>query len=91
MKLRWLLLMTLAFSTLAHAFDTYRVGSRLIHVGDSASELVALIGEPVYKEPIETGRGGYVGERWQYNLDGKTVSFTIRGGRVDRIEEIHDH
>ena len=90
MKLRWMLLALLAFATLAHAFDTYRIGSRLIRIGDSASELIALIGEPVYKETIETRAAGFIGERWQYRLDGKTVMFTIRAGRVDRIEEIRD-
>ena len=77
-------------STAAHAFDTYRVGSRLIRTGDSVSELVALIGAPLYKETIETRHGGFVGERWQYRLDGKAVTFTIRDGRIVHIEEIRD-
>jgi hypothetical protein len=80
----------LALPLLAHAFDTYRIGSRLIRIGDSVSELVALIGAPLYKEPIETGRGGFIGERWQYRLDNKAVQFTIRGGRIEHIDEIRD-
>ena len=90
MKLRWLLLVLVAFATLAHAFDTYRVGSRLIRVGDSVSELVSLLGEPLYKEPVTTRFGGYVADRWQYRIDGKAVQFTIGGGRIREIEEIRD-
>jgi len=90
MKLRWIFLLCFALPALAHAFDTYRVGSRLIHTGDSASELLALLGQPGYKEPIETRAAGLLGERWQYQLDGKTVMFTIRAGRVSHIDEIRD-
>jgi|KBSMisStandDraft_5_1062788.scaffolds.fasta_scaffold78781_3 hypothetical protein len=90
MKLRWLLLVLLAFATLAQAFDTYRVGSRLIRVGDSVSELIDLLGEPIYKEQVTTRFGGYVADKWQYRLDGKAVQFTISGGRIQRIEEIRD-
>jgi len=35
MKLRWLLLVLLAFATLAQAFDTYRVGSRHENYGET--------------------------------------------------------
>ena len=90
MRLRWTMLLCLAFSTAAPAFDTYRIGSQLIHTGDSATELLDVLGNPVYKEPIETGRGGFVGERWQYRLDGKAVTFTIRDGRIVHIDEIRD-
>ena len=90
MKLRWLLLALVAFATLAHAFDTYRVGSRLIRVGDSVSELVSLLGEPIYKEQVTTRFGGYVADKWQYRLDGKAVQFTISGGRIREIDEIRD-
>lgn len=90
MKLRWILLLCIGLSTAVHAFDTYRIGSRLIRTGDSVSELVALIGEPLYKEPIETRHGGFIGEHWQYRLDNKAVTFTIRDGRVVHIDEIRD-
>jgi hypothetical protein len=90
MRLRWLLLICVAFATLAHAFDTYRVGSRLIRIGDSVSELIDMLGEPIYKEQVTTRFGGYVADKWQYRLDGKAVQFTISGGRIQRIEEIRD-
>ncbi|HEY6986459.1 MAG TPA: DUF2845 domain-containing protein [Rhodanobacteraceae bacterium] len=90
MRLRWILLLGLVLSAPVLAFDTYRVGSQLIRTGDSVSELLDLLGNPVYKETIETGRGGFVGERWQYRLDGKAVTFTIRDGRIVHIDEIRD-
>ncbi len=90
MKWRGWLMLGLAFAMPAFAFDTYRVGSQLIRTGDSVSELIDLLGEPIYKAPIETGRGGFIGERWQYRLDGKAVTFTIRGGKIDHIDEVRD-
>ena len=38
MKLRWIFLLCIGLSTAVHAFDTYRIGSRLIRTGDSVSE-----------------------------------------------------
>ena len=90
MKVRWILLLGLFVSTFAMAFDTYRFGSRLLRIGDSAVVLIQLAGEPPYKETIETGRSGFIGERWQYRLDGKTITFTIVAGKVARIEELRD-
>lgn len=90
MRFRWLSLVFFALSTLAQAFDTYRVGSHLLRVGDSVSALVDTLGQPLYKEPVESRFGGYVADRWQYRLDGKAVMFVIRGGRIERIEEIRD-
>ena len=90
MKFRWLLLAFLAMSTLAQAFDTYRVGSHLLSIGDSVSALVDTLGQPLYKEAVESRFGGYIADRWQYRLDGKAVTFVLRGGRIVRIEEIRD-
>src|SRR3954469_11231507 len=85
MKLRWLLLVLLACTTLAHAFDTYRVGSRLIRVGDSVSELIDLLGEPIYKEQVTTRFGGYVADKWQYRLRRQVAVPARRQGRA-----VHD-
>ncbi len=75
---------------LASAADTYRSGSRVITVGDSAAKLTQIVGTPTLKEPIETRQGGQVGERWQYAVDGKTVTFEIRDGKVHSIDERRD-
>lgn len=71
----------------AHALDTFRFDSRLVEVGDTAGKLIEVAGSPVYKEPIETDQGGAKGERWQYQVDGKTVTFVIRDGKISSIEE----
>jgi hypothetical protein len=75
---------------LVHAADTYRSGSRVVTVGDSAAKLTQVVGTPTVKEPIESKQGGHVGERWQYAVDGKTVTFEIRDGKVYSIDERRD-
>lgn len=80
----------LLMAGLAVAADTYRSGSRVITVGDSAAKLAQIVGDPAIKVPIETKEGGYQGERWQYSLDGKTVTFEIRDSKVASIDERRD-
>lgn len=75
---------------LAVAGDTYRSGSRVIAVGDSAAKLTQIVGSPAIKVPIESKEGGYQGERWQYAMDGKTVTFEIRDSKVAAIDERRD-
>jgi hypothetical protein len=82
-----MLILTAAFAASAMAFDTYRLGSRVIGVGDSVSSLVELAGQPIHKEPVETSDGGFVGELWQYRVGRKAVTFTIRAGRITQIDE----
>jgi len=36
---------------------------------------------------LENDYGAVTGERWEYDIDGKTVGFTIRNGKVERIDE----
>lgn len=75
---------------LATAADTYRSGSRVISVGDTAARLMQVVGAPTLREPVENKHGGRIGERWQYALDGKTVTFEIRDGKVLSIDERRD-
>jgi hypothetical protein len=81
------LLAGLGMAGLAQGADTYRSGTRVVSVGDSAAKLAGIVGEPAIKEPIESTQGGREGERWQYALDGKTVTFEIRNGKVASISE----
>ena len=90
MKLRWLLLVLLACGTLAHAFDSKLPVLVVVPLPVSVSELIVLLGDPLYKEQVTTRFGGYVADKWQYRIDGKAVQFTISGGRIQRIEEIRD-
>lgn len=71
--------------SVAHAGSTFRVGNRVLTVGDSAVFTRSLLGEPSYKEPIEDGYGAWRGERWQYEVDGRMVTVTIVAGRVGDI------
>ena len=84
------LLLALLVSSAAYAGDTYRHGLHVVTVGDTASKLTELVGEPGYKEPIESKAGGFEGERWQYSIDHKTVTFEIRSGRIASIDERKD-
>ncbi|WNL46831.1 DUF2845 domain-containing protein [Dyella sp. BiH032] len=85
---RLLLSALLLASVAAHASSTMRVGSQVLSVGESASRAIQLLGEPSFKEPIESEHGGYVGERWQYQReDGRIATITIVGGKVGSIEE----
>ncbi|HZP65503.1 MAG TPA: DUF2845 domain-containing protein [Rudaea sp.] len=90
MSRRVLLLAALLCAGNAFALDTYRFGSRLVEIGDSASKLIELAGEPAYKERIETAHGGREGERWQYVDDGKSIMFEIRDGKIASIEQIRN-
>jgi hypothetical protein len=77
----------LFLSTGVYAFDTYRFGDRIVEVGDSASKLIELAGEPILKEPVENEHGALKGERWQYVRDDLTVTFLIKDGKVSSIEQ----
>ncbi|WP_199100173.1 DUF2845 domain-containing protein [Dyella sp. ASV21] len=81
-------LLSLSLSLSAHAGSTYRVGSEVLTVGDSAARALQLLGKPDLKEPIESDLGGYQGERWQFlRDDGRIVIITILGGKVSDIQD----
>jgi hypothetical protein len=88
--LRRLLFSLLVCASCAHAADTFRFGNRLVEVGDSVAKLSDVAGAPAYKEPIESKEGGRQGERWQYSLDGHTVTFVIKDGNIASIEQKRD-
>ena len=86
---RTLLSVVLALATFAaHAGNTLRVGSQVLIVGESATRAIQLLGEPSFKEPIESENGGYIGERWQFQRqDGRVTTITVVGGKVGSIED----
>ena len=85
---RYLLLALLLLSASAYASNTYRVGSEVLTVGDSAVRAMQLMGKPDFKESVESDFGGYQGERWQYlRDDGRVVIITIVNGRVSDIAD----
>lgn len=68
--------------------DTYTVGQRVITDGDSVAKLIETIGQPDRIVELQNKYGAAVGERWDYYRDGKTVQFTVSGGRILSITEI---
>ena len=77
----------LALASPAWAFDTYRFDARIVAVGDSTGKLVQAAGQPSRIVQLENDYGAVVGERWEYDIDGKTVGFTLHDGKVVRIDE----
>lgn len=89
MTRRVLLAALLAFAATAAATEAWRVGNKLIRVGDEVSRVIRLAGKPDYREQLETRFGGAAGHRWHYVKTGynaKTVIITIKGGKVVSIE-----
>lgn len=85
---RYLAVLLFSLSLAAHAGSTYRVGSEVLTVGDSAVRAMQLLGTPSVKEPIESDLGGYQGERWQFlRDDGRIVIITILNGKVADIQD----
>ncbi|MET0330609.1 MAG: DUF2845 domain-containing protein [Dyella sp.] len=87
---RWLLLVLLLLSLSAYAGGTYRIGNQVLTVGDSAARAAELLGQPVYREPIEDAYGAYRGERWQFAYNSTTVVVVIYQGRVASIDELRN-
>jgi len=85
---RYFLIALLLLSVSAYASNTYRVGSEVLTVGDSAVRAMQLMGPPDFKEPVESEFGGHQGERWQYARDnGHVVIITIIDGKVSEIAD----
>lgn len=73
---------------LVSATESWRVGNRIIVVGDAMPHVLQVAGQPTLKSRIESREGGTVGNRWYYVREGynaKTVTVTFRGGRVTDI------
>ncbi len=82
-----LIIIALALAVPALA-DTYAFGSRLVVSGDGPGKVIEVAGKPDRVVTIENDYGAAVGERWEYYIDGKTVSIEIIGGKVTRITEM---
>lgn len=88
MRRSLLVVLLLSLSLAAYATSTYRIGSEVLTVGDSAVRVMQLLGQPDFKEPVESEYGGHRGERWQYQRDGgHIVTVTIINGKVSDIED----
>ncbi|HTV84829.1 MAG TPA: DUF2845 domain-containing protein [Dyella sp.] len=92
---RYLPLVLLLLSTIAHAATSLRVGNKVLTIGDSAVRVQALMGLPAMRTFLTQETGGMPnnqmarGEQWQYAREGSTVVITIVGGRVANIETLY--
>lgn len=77
----------IALAGSCQAGDTLRVGSRVLVVGDSATHVLDLLGQPVYREPAENLYGARYGDRWQYRQDSHVITVLIVDGKVAAIED----
>lgn len=78
------LLLLLAVPALA---DTYAFGSRVVVSGDGPAKVIEVAGKPDRIVELENKRGAVYGERWEYYINGKTVSLTLIDGKVTQITE----
>jgi hypothetical protein len=76
-----------AVPTPGPAADTHACGQRVVSVGDSVASLRAKCGEPDRIVQLVNVYGAGTGQRWEYDRRGKTVLFTVTGGRVTAIDE----
>ena len=81
-----LTLVLFCISAAAHA-DRYRFRNGLVTDGDSVAALIKRAGQPDRIVQLVNEYGAGVGERWDYYIDDKVVSFEISGGRIDSIIE----
>lgn len=86
MRLLLALILALAMGA-AFASDTYRFSGGVVSVGDTIAALVQRAGKADRIVPLQNAYGAGVGERWEYYVGDKMVSFYISGGRIYRIDE----
>ena len=93
---RYLILLLLLASITAHAATSLRVGNKVLIIGDSASRVLQLMGEPAIRAFKQLQTGGLpsnqlaTGEEWQYPQHGKTIIVTVVGGRVVNFETVYE-
>jgi hypothetical protein len=86
--MRTLVILCLALAmSAAIAGDLYSFPTGVVAVGDSVANLRNKGGEPSRIEPIENRFGAKLGERWEYHMERKQVTFTIQDGKVVGIYE----
>jgi hypothetical protein len=61
----------------------------VVSVGDSVGRLRDAAGVPARVVVLYNRFGAPVGERWEYDLRGKTVLVTVSQGRVVAIDKVY--
>ena len=80
-------LFLLLISNIAFAFDTIRINDKILSVGDSVARMLEIAGTPNAQAQIFNQYGGEIGQSYTYYINGKTVTFYIKSGKVTRINE----
>ena len=84
---RFLLAVCLVLVMGAASADTFRFAGGVVSVGDSVAALLQRAGPPTRTLRLENDEGAAIGERWDYFIGSKLVSFEISGGVVLTINE----
>lgn len=92
---RMLMLALLFFCTACFASTSLRVGSKVLTIGDSATRVIQLMGEPTLRTMVHANGGMPDNqltprEEWQYAQNGKTIVITIIGGRATQFETLYE-
>jgi YD repeat-containing protein len=82
------LLLASAHAAASPTAETYNCGYQVVTVGDSVGKLRQACGEPSRVVALQFREGGSAGTRYEYDRNGRTVMFTVTGGRITRIERI---
>ncbi|MGH8026632.1 MAG: DUF2845 domain-containing protein [Pseudoxanthomonas sp.] len=85
--MRTSLLLVLLLAAAPAMADTYAFGMKVVVSGDGPGKVTQVAGKPDRVVELENNRGAVYGERWEYYIDGKTVSITFIDGKVTRITE----
>lgn len=73
----------------AAAADTVAFGNRVVSVGDSVGSMREAAGNPTRVVTLYNRLGAPIGERWEFDVRGKTVLITVSQGRVVAIDEVY--
>jgi hypothetical protein len=68
--------------------ETFNCGYRIVTVGDSVGKLYEACGRPDRVVNLQFREGGSAGTRYEFDRNGRTVMFTVTGGRIKRIERV---
>ncbi|WP_243042865.1 DUF2845 domain-containing protein [Dyella sedimenti] len=82
-------------SASSFAETSLRVNNKVLTVGDSATRVLQLLGQPAIRSFTSSPIAGLPanqlapGEDWHYEQNGKTIIVTIVGGRVAKFETLY--
>ena len=91
MKRRIALIAGLLLSFHALAEDSIRFGNKVITLGESEEQVIAIAGKPLSRTEVQNRYGTVIAYRLDYVKDNETVQIYIANGQVVNIEEIFNN